>query len=544
MLDSSAYGQLSPGDLQHSHAFLDGVENCTKCHGTDRSLAADKCLACHSAVGQERQSGAGLHGHAEYGQCQKCHVEHQGRTYDLIWWEHGQKGFDHALTGYPLVGKHSSVECRACHQSKFVVIRDKLTIDKRNLDATFQGLSSNCVSCHFDEHRGQVSRTCTDCHNETAWKPAAGFNHGKAKFILTGKHAVVLCAKCHKTVIDNATPDNKGYLQFTGIAHDRCLDCHDDAHKGKLGSNCESCHNSSGWGVTNKANFDHSKTRYPLEGKHLAVACDKCHAPGKARDALKFGACRDCHSDFHKGQLADRSSKGACEECHSVSGYSPARFAIARHDSTDYPLRGAHKAVPCNLCHGPKDGVYVFKFASVRCLVCHTDPHHGELNTFVNDKGCEFCHSDARWADVQFDHSKTKFALDGKHAAVACRACHHSDDPSGAKLTFVGAKTICADCHADPHRGQFASVPTSESGGNGPTDCLRCHTPQNWKAALFDHNTQARFKLDGAHQKVPCQRCHKPTGTGADQYVLYKPLGTSCASCHNATIPTGEKGKS
>jgi len=38
-----------------------------------------------------------------------------------------------------------------------------------------------------------------------------------------------------------------------------------------------------GWKIVNTVNFDHSKTRYPLEGKHLSLECHKCHGAGQAK---------------------------------------------------------------------------------------------------------------------------------------------------------------------------------------------------------------------------------------------------------------------
>jgi Zn finger protein HypA/HybF involved in hydrogenase expression len=105
-------------------------------------------------------------------------------------------------------------------------------------------------------------------------------------------------------------------------------------------------------------------------------------------------------------------------------------------------------------------------------------------------------------------------------------------------LTMAGARTECRACHADVHRGQFAG---KESG---VTDCGSCHSPENWKAPKFDHNSSARFKLDGAHKNVPCKQCHRPTEKDGEMFVAYKPLDTTCVSCHGNTIPSVKEKKS
>jgi hypothetical protein len=545
LVNSSVHGQISPGELHQSHAFLEGVENCSKCHGSGRQLVPEKCLACHTIVRDEMQNHTGLHGVQQYKECQTCHVEHQGRTYDLVYWKDGQKNFDHALTGYHLEGKHASVECRACHTEKNIKDKTRLAVDKVTFRNTFLGLDTACGSCHFDEHRGQVATTCNSCHTTASWKPTVGFDHAKTKYPLTGRHVDVLCAKCHPSLPDNRPDGNQTFLKLVGITHDNCVSCHADVHKGKLGDNCQNCHSTEGWHVTSGAKFDHSKTRYPLEGKHVSVTCDKCHVPGAARKELHFAACRDCHSDFHKGAFAQRASGGACEECHTVAGYTPSKFPMVKHDSTSYSLKGAHLAVPCLACHtravdDTKAVSYRFRFLSTRCLACHTDPHRSEVNKFVEKSGCEFCHAVDSWKQVQFDHNLSDFHLDGKHAAVPCDKCHiaRPNIETPAVLTFVNITKVCADCHKDIHRGQFA---LADSSG---TDCAKCHTPQSWGAAKFDHNAASRFKLDGAHIRVPCVKCHLPKLVDGEPFVAYKPLDTTCAACHGATKVLDKEKKS
>ncbi len=536
LLHPSIRAQLSPGELHESHAFLEGVENCSQCHGTDRKLAADRCLICHTIIKEELGAHSGLHGGQGYKECQTCHVEHQGRKVDLIYWKSGQKNLDHAQTGFALIGKHAAVECRSCHLEKFIKDRAPLARDKVTLSRTFLGLDTACVSCHVDEHRGQVALTCGQCHNSVSWKPAPGFDHSKTKYALTGKHVNILCAKCHPSIIDSSTERHQSYLKLTPIPHDQCTACHADAHKGKLGDNCSNCHTPEGWHVTDAAKFDHRRTRYPLEGKHAAVTCNKCHSPGKAKTDLRFGTCRDCHTDFHQNAFAKRTSKGACEECHSVAGYSPARFLLVQHDSTDYPLRGAHRAVPCVACHktssaSTQAAQYQFRFVSTKCLDCHRDPHHGEVKKYVKDKGCEFCHVDQSWTQVTFDHDLAPFHLEGKHRSVTCAKCHTvpAKNNGDSTLTFAGPVRQCQNCHEDVHRGQLAAA------GAKKTECKSCHTAENWRNATFDHNRSARFKLEGAHKNVPCQKCHRPTVVNGKTFVAYKPLDITCASCHGAS---------
>ncbi len=533
IMQQSLSAQISPGDLHRAHVALEGVENCTKCHGTKRELVAEKCLACHTAIANRLAAGTGLHGKQAYRACQTCHIEHQGREFSLIYWKNGRSAFDHALTGYTLDGKHLGLDCRKCHKGEFIHLAADLDKDKADRDSTFLGLSSVCSNCHADEHRGQFTKVCSDCHATSDWKPAAGFDHNTARFALVGKHQTVSCTKCHAEVVDHRADADSSFAKYTGLRFENCTSCHTDVHKGKLGENCQNCHNSESWQVTNKANFDHSKTRYPLAGKHAAVACDRCHVPGRERKTLSFANCRDCHSDYHKGEFAKRESKGACEECHTVYGYSPAKFLLSQHDQSKYPLRGAHRAVPCDACHRKQSAesasaAFHFRFSSVRCLDCHSDPHRGEVNKFVSERGCEYCHAVESWREVAFDHNVTKFPLGGKHQSVACKKCHLGilTSTGDTVLAMALAKPECSSCHTDIHRSQFAA------DGAEITDCSRCHTPENWKASKFDHNSTSRFKLDGAHNKIACSKCHRPSIIDGAAFVAYRPLDTTCVSCH------------
>jgi hypothetical protein len=533
----NSMAQLSPGDLSNAHAFLDGVENCRKCHGADQNLAPDKCLSCHTFLAERNKTGLGLHASAAFSDCGTCHVEHQGRAYDLVFWKDGQNNFDHALTDYKLEGKHTSLECRKCHQAKNIVIKDRLLAQKKNLDRTFWGLNRECLSCHADEHRGQLAQTCLDCHSMAGWKPPVNFSHDKAKFVLTGRHISVDCDKCHPVIVDNRSVEDKDYLKFTNLTFQNCLDCHKDTHDNKFGQNCEGCHNTSGWQNVSRGQFDHSKTLYPLEGQHISVDCAKCHAQGKSFKGLQFDRCQACHSDFHQGQFAGRESKGACEECHTVTGYEPAKFTIEQHQTTRYPLTGSHLAVPCIACHKEegtgKTQSIQFKFENMHCYGCHNDPHEGRLDKFISASGCESCHIVETWHKANYDHSQTKLPLEGKHKDIACAACHSIDKGGKLSLEFTGLPLQCQGCHQDIHHGQFAGQLDKTSGSSQTdTDCNRCHTSGDWQPAKFDHNRDSSFKLDGAHLKVACVACHKEI-TGVDRpYRLFKPLETSCSSCH------------
>jgi len=86
----------------------------------------------------------------------------------------------------------------------------------------------------------------------------------------------------------------------------------------------------------------------------------------------------------------------------------------------------------------------------------------------------------------------------------------------------------CAGCHADVHAGQLAV--------KGATDCARCHDAANpWKEKLrFDHQKDSRYKLDGKHKPLACDKCHPVVQVAKGvEARRYRPLPLECQGCHD-----------
>ena len=539
--DSAA--QLSPGELHKAHASLEGVENCTRCHDRDRKQVSAKCLECHVMVAQSLNNMTGLHGRQKYSACELCHVEHHDRDYELLYWPQTEQSFDHNLTGYPLQGGHARLECRRCHRAANLPAIASLAEPKKDPDRTYMGLSVVCKSCHFDEHRGQFTAPCEQCHTTERWTAAPGFDHNKTKYPLLGKHQQVPCAKCHRVISDPVTMRDTSYVEFANLRFDNCTACHKDVHQEKLGRDCAKCHTADGWNTVNQKQFDHQRTRYPLEGRHATVRCEKCHTPGRPHTGLAFKHCEDCHKDHHEGEFAKQRANRDCDECHSLNGFLPSFYSLAKHDSTRYPLRGAHGAIACLSCHpsakvSPPLGQARFLFDSFRCAACHRDPHGEAIRQLADStrtQGCELCHIDNDWKTMVFNHERTAFGLTGKHANGSCRGCHHGADTTATPAVFVfhGTPGDCAACHTDIHQGQLAEASPAE-GVKPTTKCDRCHSTQNWKAERFVHDLHSQFRLEGGHRRVPCAGCHPKTIAAGVSVTKFKPIATACKACHGA----------
>ncbi len=549
------WAQFSPGELAKSHASLEGMENCTQCHVLGQKIENSKCLECHTLIKTRMDLKRGYHASAEvrHKACNQCHHDHGGRNYQMILWDPGK--FNHDLTGYKLEGKHKTDRCEHCHQS--TLIREPAVLDRAKnglvLDRTYLGLSQDCQSCHFDEHRGQLKRKCEACHSAADWTQSARtlFDHQTAAYPLTGLHRSVACEKCHPTVSDPKTMPNgktdSGYIQYVNVAADRCVTCHTDPHANRLGDKCESCHTTAGWLVVKESVFDHNRTRYPLRGLHQTVDCAKCHQPEPRKPPvyknMAFARCQDCHVDAHAGQLSVRSDSGRCETCHDVNGFRPSLFTVAMHNTQSrYPLVGAHEKVVCEKCHSKlspvefrrrtgfaptaDSGFVALKFRDQRCSGCHQDIHEGQFKDKINQAGCEGCHTLTAWRNLTFNHTTdASFALQGKHVTTECGKCHLPiANTNPVRIRYKPLSASCESCHPDVHRGQFKT---------DATDCSPCHNAVSFQPAIFKHNLQSRFRLEGAHARVECRQCHPQNIPVADSLIVrYKPIATDCASCH------------
>jgi hypothetical protein len=502
---------------------------CEKCHtpahmvASLRSLVQQRnlpnsflglsqdCVTCHEDV-HKGQLGA---------DCRRCHTMND--------WQQA-KQFDHAKTKYPLTGMHAQIACERCH---FPSGSEKTV--------KFTGIRfDTCLACHADPHQGAFKGTCESCHSTASWKKVNAsmqFDHSKTQYPLLGMHLKVGCSDCHQG------GDFKKPLAFA-----RCANCHaPDPHKGQFQARaskgeCSECHTVEGWKPSQFGLKEHTASHYPLEAKHAAVACAKCHTPAGEATVykVKFAACTDCHQDAHDKQFADGPHQNRCEDCHTVKDFHRSTFTIAKHNNTRFVLTGAHLAVACAECHkvglgGRTDRILPFHFEDSACSACHMDPHKGEFKARMVQKradgtalGCEACHSTGSWIDIRsFDHSKTKFALLGAHRAVACDECHKV--PAGShEIQFKGTPTNCEACHTDPHGRQFVAQ-------DGITKCGDCHVSLRWAPSTFDHDNRTQFPLTGAHANVGCPMCHTLQREVQGKPVLfYKPTPRNCADCHGA----------
>lgn len=507
--------QISPGELAKVHAHLEGIANCTKCHSLGDKVSNDKCLDCHVEIRSRRDASKGFHSSSKVRSkdCTICHGDHYGRNYDIV--HLVKEKFDHNDTGYKLEGRHLKPGCGDCHKKEHLA--DDLLKKKQE---TYLGLNSACTTCHEDVHQKTLPADCISCHTFESFRPAVGFSHATAKFQLKARHVDVACEKCHP----KSMRAGKSYQQFTGIKFQNCSACHADPHENKFGQDCARCHVEEGFkNVKTTGNFDHSQTGFTLEGRHRQVACKLCHKISVTA-RVRHDKCADCHKDYHNNQFSRNGVNSDCSDCHDVNGFAQSNFTVERHNQSKFRLEGAHLATPCLECHR-RQKEWSFRNIGEKCVDCHKDIHLNLIDPkYYPAAGCENCHRVVSWNEVRFDHQQTSFALEGKHATVSCRQCHFvANGQVFNSLIFRDLSKKCANCHSDIHAGQFTD--------DKQEVCLKCHGFESWKPVKFNHN-DTRFKLDGGHKDVACNKCHKPTMVGGIACINYKFKEILCATCH------------
>lgn len=420
-------------------------------------------------------------------------------------------------------GGQAALKCLECHTE----IASRLYAHK-GLHATYNipsGSSQECARCH-SEHNGEDFPLIK-------WDTKM-FNHKDAGYLLEGKHAGLACNKCHNPA--HISPQERTAIRtkdlnrtYLGLSN-KCVTCHEDQHKGRLGQSCQTCHNFVDWKSISMGQFDHSKTRYPLTGLHAQVQCAKCHTNGPDGKpqyvGIPFNQCSDCHKDPHHGSFPQ-----GCQSCHSTGGWKKVLLQAVNerfdHSKTKFPLRGKHAAVECAQCHANGDFKKPLIFA--KCMDCHKpDPHKSQFARRPDGGECAACHNIQGWRPSTFtvkEHASTAYPLQGRHARLECAQCHI---PKGKDTLFRVKFERCTDCHSDGHAGQFAAAPYFNA-------CDRCHNLEAYKPSTFTlaKHKQTHFLLTGGHVAVPCADCHKESSEFQPKpAVLYHWKNLNCTSCH------------
>jgi hypothetical protein len=275
------------------------------------------CALLAGALGASDKVGASRHGPATRGlDCAACHTP---EGWSLPASLRGPAGFDHDRTGFPLRAGHRSAACAACHDGRGAVPRA-------------------CSGCHADAHGGKLGARCDECHSVGSFRLTDPLTlHGRSRLPLTGMHALVDCADCHR----------RGGVERYAATPAQCFACHErdyrrpgihPVHDGSSGSaalprDCEQCHRTSGFApayieagrflggtaaALSLAATEHDRTFVLSHGPHRGAACGLCHVDV---ERPRWTRCTACHAHGRAALAAQHlrlgePADGSCLTCH------------------------------------------------------------------------------------------------------------------------------------------------------------------------------------------------------------------------------------
>jgi len=471
--------------------------NCKECHTSlEFAKTVSECNGCHTDIHEQTVGN----------ECARCHTP--------VSWMVTNITRLHQQSRFPLVGPHTTADCRECHKN---LLSSSTQASPTASLLRFDPLGIECYDCHKDDYssttkpnhvQGNYSTNCTECHNMNSFTwTGAGINHNF--FPLTGGHAINDCNTCHTSGSYSKIPSE-------------CVSCHQSDYSSTTNPNhsalhfstiCQDCHSlNPGWKPAEYR--DHDASSFPIySGEHKGEwnSCEDCHT--NPSNYSQF-SCIDCH-EHNKGDMDEEHggvngysyNSTACYGCHPT-GSSGGSFD---HAANGFPLTNGHADVDCAKCH--TNG---FAGTSNVCASCHTNnynqttnPNHTAAN-IPND--CATCHTTIPgWKPASYP---THSNLQGAHLPIAneCATCHNGN--------YTTLPKACFDCHA----ANFTqTTDPSHTAAQFPTTCADCHSQTSWKPSTFDHNTI--YPLIGAHSAIAnnCLQCHTNG---------YPNTPNTCAGCH------------
>jgi len=484
---------------------------CTQCHvKLVFANVGQKCSDCHADI-HRGQFGAN---------CESCHT--------IKGWKVSVTAIRDHQNRFPLIGAHAAIDCESCH--------------KGAATGQFQGLATQCYSCHATEYKGTTNPNhltagfptrCEQCHSTNSWLNAK-FDHSSIGFPLTNAHADPprVCQDCHI---------NNNYNLTTTA----CVSCHlknfqaatNPNHvAGGFSQTCQQCHTTIAW---QPATFNHNTVGFPLTNAHADPprVCADCHINNNYN--ITTTACASCHLKDYNTALTpvnhvQLAFPTACESCHDTVRWTNGKFD---HAATGFPLTNSHMVPPraCADCHINNN----YNLTSTACSTCHLKDYNA-ATTPINHiqvgfpTTCQLCHDTTLWTNGKFNHDTTTFPLTGFHTTVACASCHVNNN-------YTTLPTDCYGCHKANYD---ATTNPNHTSVGFPTACATCHTTASWLGATFNHTW---FRIP--HHNAQCSDCHSnsanyqvfvctvchtkaqtdPKHSGVKNYVWNS---TNCYQCH------------
>ena len=290
--------------------------------------------------------------------------------------------FNHFLTGFPLTGTHSSVDCASCHAN-----------------GRFKGTPRQCFACHNgataagkSQAHPQTTNLCESCHLTTMWREMRFIDHTQA---------TAACATCHNGTI--ALGKSANHV----VTAAPCGNCHQSTvsfggatvmnHAG-ITAACASCHNGTS-ALGKSAN--HVPTTAPCESCHKSTTT---WLGGTFLHAATDTSCSSCHNGSSVTGLATPPhipvTGVQCSNCHTNTAASFVTYTMG--------VTG-HNSVSSNRCDSCHNGSFASQ-GTAGALGTASFPGH--VATFGSD--CVSCHSSAAsaftsWSGGKFTHASVSY---------------------------------------------------------------------------------------------------------------------------------------
>lgn len=274
----------------------------------------------------------------------------------------------------------------------------------------------------------------------------------------------------------------------------------DDYPHGDFQGDCTTCHSGDEFFPPQiQPEFRKKEHPFPLRQAHDLPNCRSCHTTLDFTKAPK-PLCASCHEDPHRGEMGVD-----CARCHVPRTFIDRSRMQELHMGTRFPLRGTHRSIDCDDCHGPQpQGALRYVNTPADCVDCHRGAYQSAARPNHVAAGlpttCDLCHVPTVWQDGKMNHALV---------TSPCVTCHLQD--------YQGTR--------DPNH----------TAAGFPTDCQLCHVPgRDWHEARFVHDPVYFPIYAGTHAGTwsACSNCH----VSPSDFSQF-----SCLGCHPHSDAVGTR---
>lgn len=196
------------------------------------------------------------------------------------------------------------------------------------------------------------------------------------------------------------------------------------------------------------------------------------------------------------------------------------------HNTTGFPLRGAHEKVPCESCHVRG----ILRGTPKLCRGCHERATDIEASKkpaqhIPTNLECDVCHlvdrRPGRWVPARMDHLGI---------VTGCAACHNGVSAPGKTANHIPTSAPCEDCH---HSTLFFAGTRMDHTVVTGQRCASCHN------GVYALGAPLGIPHTQLNPLPPCEICHQSTASFAVVRMDHTGAGIidRCDRCHTQDRP-------